>query len=239
MIDGGEGGGAEPEVKKVRDEPAVGDGLDHARSRLPEDEQLSQEVGQREGERSGDHEPLRGEGVTRRATREGDDRPEASEQEGDGKHRADFAREFQERKTRLITGEDLDYAVSESEIPKHATKGREPAVTEFKTTELRKQPEIKSKEGVKAPAIDEQVVLSGGDVPVGQDFTVTERAASERSLLQGGDHAEDRSRQQPDHRGDEEEKERTTELDLGPRDTRVAFGGTALRAAGTIFLSHR
>jgi hypothetical protein len=177
--------------------------------------------------------------MTRRATREGDDRPEAGEQEGDGKHRADFTRELQEAKTSLVASEDLDHAVSESEIPKHATKGREPAVTELETTELRKQPEIKSEEGVKAPAVDEEVMLSGGDMPVGEDFAVAERAASERSLLQGGDHAEDRSREQPDHRGDEEEKERTTELALGPRETRVAFGGTALRAAGTIFLSHR
>ena len=44
--------------------------------------------------------------MTRRATREGDDRPEAGEQEGDGEHRADFAREFQQRETRLIAGED-------------------------------------------------------------------------------------------------------------------------------------
>ena len=177
--------------------------------------------------------------MTRRATCEGDNRPEAREQEGDGKHRADFTREFQECETRLIASEDLDHAVSEGEIPKHATEGSEPAVTELKATELREQPEIKSEEGVKAPAVDEEVMLSGGDMPVGEDFAVAERAASERAMLQGGDHAEDRSRQQPDHRGDEKEKERTTELDLGPRETRVAFGGTALRAAGTIFLSHR
>ena len=112
----------------------MGDGLDDTRSRLPEDEQLSQKVRQREGERSSDHEPLRGEGVTCWATSESDNRPEAGEQEGDGKHRADFAREFQERETRLITGEDLDHAVSEGKIPKHATQGREPAVTELEAT---------------------------------------------------------------------------------------------------------
>ena len=177
--------------------------------------------------------------MTCRATREGDDRPEASEQEGDGEYWADFTRELQEAKTSLVTSEDLNHAVSEGEVPKHASESSEPAVTELEATELRKQPEIKSKEGVKAPAIDEQVVLSGVDVPVGEDFTVAKSRARERALLQGGDHAEDRSREQPDHRGDEEEKERTTELALGPRETRVAFGGTALRAAGTIFLSHR
>ena len=155
IVDGGEGGGAKPEQEEVRDEPAMGDGLDDARSRLPEDEQLGQEVGQWEGERGADHKPLRSEGVTRGATGEGDDRPETGEQEGDGKYRADFARELQEAKTSLVTSEDLNHAVSEGEIPKHATEGRQPAVTEFEATELREQPEIKSEEGVKAPAIDE------------------------------------------------------------------------------------
>ena len=115
----------------------MGDGLDDTRSRLPKDEQLSQKVRQREGERSTDHEPLRGEGLTRGATRESDDRPEAGEQEGNGKHRADFARELQEAKTSLVASEDLNRAVREGEIPEHATEGRQPAVAELKATELR------------------------------------------------------------------------------------------------------
>ncbi len=96
-----------------------------------------------------------------------------------------------------------------------------------------------AKNALKPPSVDEEVALGGDEVAVGEDLATAEQAAGGRALLEGGEQAEHGGGEQPDHRGDEEEEERAAELGLDARETRVAFGRTALRAAGTIFLGHR
>ena len=209
----------------------MGHGLDHPGCGSPEDRGLGEQEGQKERNRSADHEPLGGEAVSGGTLGVRHHGPEAGQREGGGQHRTGADREVEQRVGAGAGNDHGDRAPGQGEVPEKPADRGHPAVADLKPAELGEQPEVDREQGVAGPSVDEGVARGGLQAAVGEPLAGPKPGGQG---LEGRQQREHRGQRQPQGGRTEQEEEGGAQRGVDPRQA----GTVLVRAAGSLFLSH-